>query len=210
MTVYLSDGNVKLKSKMATRDTGTEQLIKDTAKQIFFAEGKFNATTQDIADAAGVARTVINYYFRSKDILFQQVFKEAMEDMGKRIDEVLLAEMPFKKKVIRFIDVFMVELTTYPYKESFMISEINTNGFSLPDKEPSAVLKHFFKEIQQAMDKGEIKKMLPINFMLNLFSLIAYPLLTRPLFKKMLEITDIKFEQLMNERKKLIITMLFE
>lgn len=194
---------------MAVRDTGTEQLIKDTAKRIFFAEGKFNATTQDIADAAGVARTVINYYFRSKDILFQQVFKEAMDDMRVRLDEVLLSTLPFKKKIVRFIDVFLIELNKYPYKESFMISEINTNGFILPEKAPSAALKHFFKEIELAMDQGEVKKMMPINFMLNLFSLIAYPLLTRPLFKQMLEITDTKFEQLMHERKKIIVEMLF-
>ena len=96
---------------MAARDTGTEQMIKDTAKQIFFAEGKFNATTQDIAEAAGVSRTVINYYFRSKDILFQQVFREAMADTGTRMNEVLGATMPFKKKVIAFIDMFTTELT---------------------------------------------------------------------------------------------------
>ncbi|EHQ26284.1 TetR/AcrR family transcriptional regulator [Mucilaginibacter paludis] len=194
---------------MAIRDTGTEQLIKDTAKRIFFAEGKFNATTQDIADAAGVARTVINYYFRSKDVLFQQVFKEAMEDMRRNIDEVLLSTLPFKKKIARFIDVFLSELTKYPYKESFMISEINSHGFVMPEKEPSPALKQFFEDIQLAAENGEIKKMLPVNFMLNLFSLIAYPLLTRPLFKQMLEITDIKFEKLMHERKKMIMEMLF-
>ena len=96
---------------MAIRDTGTEQLIKDTAKRIFFSEGKFNATTQDIADAAGVARTVINYYFRSKDALFEQVFKEAMDDMKLRLEEVLLSKLSFKKKIIRFIDVFSTELS---------------------------------------------------------------------------------------------------
>jgi TetR/AcrR family transcriptional regulator len=41
---------------MAARDAGTEKLIKDTAKK-FFAEGKLHATTQDIADAAGISRT---------------------------------------------------------------------------------------------------------------------------------------------------------
>lgn len=195
---------------MAVRDKGTEQLIKDTAKRIFFAEGKFNATTQDIADAAGMTRTVINYYFRSKEILFQQVFREAMDETRKRIDAVLLAEIPFKKKIVKFIDVFLAEITEYPYKESFMISEINAHGFTLPEKVASPALQYFFKEIQQAMDSGEIKKMLPLNFMLNLFSLIAYPLLTRPLFKPLLEISDIKFEKLMTERKKMIINILFE
>lgn len=176
---------------------------------MFFAEGKFNATTKDIADAAGVARTVINYYFRSKDVLFQLVFKEAMEDTRKKMDEVLVSALPFKKKVIKFIDIFSADLLEFPYKESFLISEINTNGFTLPDREQSPILKQFFKEIQQAVDKGEVKKMLPINFLINLFAFMAYPLLTRPLFKHLLDINEIKFEHLMHERKKMIIDMLF-
>ena len=111
---------------MASRDTGTEQHIKDTAKKIFFEQGRFNATTQDIAEAAGVARTVINYYFRSKDALFKQVFDEAMAETGAKMDSVLCTEIPFKEKVIAFIDMFTDEISLYPYKESFFISEINT------------------------------------------------------------------------------------
>lgn len=194
---------------MAARDTGTEQLIKDTARRIFFAEGKFNATTQDIADAAGIARTVINYYFRSKDTLFKLVFKEAMEDTHKRINEVLTSALPFRKKVEKFISVFSAELVEYPYKESFMISEINLHGFETEQKVPSVVLKDFFEEIQMAMDKGEVKKMLPVNFLLNLLSLMAYPLLTRPLFKQILEISDSEFKDLMNERMEMIMHLLF-
>ncbi len=194
---------------MGVKDTGTEQLIKDTAKRIFFAEGKFHATTQDIAEAAGIGRTVINYYFRSKDILFQQVFEEAMEDTHQKFNEVLSSKLPFKEKVIKFIDVFSADLVEYPFKESFLISEINLHGFVLPKKNSSQVLDNFFTEIKQASDKGIIKKMMPLNFMLNLFSLIVYPFITRPLFKELLEINDLKFESLMYERKKMIIEVLF-
>ena len=193
---------------MGVRDTGSEQLIKDTAKRIFFTEGRLNATTQDIADAAGVARTVINYYFRSKDILLEQVFNEAMVDMGNRIDEIVSAEAPFKKKLERFIDLFYAEFTNYPYKESFMIGEINSNEFEVKEKERSPALQNFLKEVQQEMDQGNIKKMKPVNFMLNLFSLMAYPILTRPLFKKVFELSNPQYEKLMNDRKKMIIEIL--
>jgi len=194
---------------MPAKDTGTEQLIKDTAKQIFFAEGRFNATTHDIAEAAGLSRTVINYYFRSKDILFEQVFKEAMADTGMKMNEVLGAEMPFQKKVITFIDMFTTELTKYPYKESFLISEINSHGFILPARDSSWGIQQFLREVKLAVDSGEIKKVLPVNFMINLLSLIAYPLLTRRLFERMLEFNDTNFETLMHERKKMIIDILF-
>src|SRR6187402_772626 len=124
---------------MAIRDTGAEQLIKDTAKRIFFTEGKLSAGTQDIAQAAGVTRTLVNYYFRSKEALFDQVLREGMQDFGKRMDEVIISDLPFRKKIERFIEIFSLEITQYPFREVFMISEINTNGFELPHKEPSVI-----------------------------------------------------------------------
>jgi TetR/AcrR family transcriptional regulator len=206
----LPDESVKLGNrKMAARDTGAEQLIKDTAKRIFFAEGKMNATTQDIADAAGVTRTLVNYYFRSKEALFKQVFDESMNDMGRRMDEVLIANIDFQKKIENFIELFYTQLTAYPYQEAFMITEINSYGFDIPHKQRSPVLEKFLKEIQVQMDLGVVKKMKPINFLINLFALMAYPLLTRPLFKIVFEITDPQYDKLMLSRKKMIIDMLF-
>lgn len=194
---------------MGIRDTGTEQLIKDTAKRVFFSDGNINATMQDIADAAGITRTSVNYYFRSKDILFELVFREAMTDMGLRMDEVILSTLPFRQKVEKFIDLFYREFQEYPYKEAFMISEINSHGFTIPKKEKPTVMTKFLKEVEQEMEKGTIKKMKPMNFLLNMFSLMAYPLLTRPLFKLLFELSDNKYDKLLNERKEMIIGLLF-
>ncbi len=194
---------------MAIRDTGAEQLIKATAKRIFFAEGKMNASTQDIADAAGVTRTLVNYYFRSKDILFEQVFKEGLEDFGKGIDEVLKSDLPLRKKIEKFIDFFSSEIMQYPYRETFLISEINSHISILPKKEPSGILRDFLKEIQHEMDNGTVKKMKPINFMLNIFSLMSYPQIMKPMFTQVFEINDIQYEKLLTERKKMIVDILF-
>ncbi len=53
-------------SAKKSEDLDTEQLIIDTALKVFFTEGRFKATTQEIADAAGVNRTLINYYQMNK------------------------------------------------------------------------------------------------------------------------------------------------
>lgn len=195
---------------MGIRDTGAEQLIKDTAKHIFFSEGKLNATTQDIADAAGVTRTLLNYYFRSRDVLFEKVLEEAMLDMCLRMDEVLTSDLPFRKKIENFVQLFYTELTLYPYKETFMISEMNSQCCEIPVRGRSSALADFLKEVQTEMDNGTIRKMKPVNFMMNLLSLMAYPLLTRPLFKWLFELNEQQYEQLIEERKNMIIDILFQ
>ena len=66
------------------KEDATYELIINTAKRLFFKEGKFNATTKEIANAAGVNRNLINYYFRSRDTLFELILKEAKAEDDKR------------------------------------------------------------------------------------------------------------------------------
>lgn len=194
---------------MAQRDTGTEQHIKDTAKRIFFIEGKLHATTQDIADAAGVNRTLLNYYFRSRDILFEQVAKEARADMSDALDSVFTADMPFKDKLMKLITVFMDQATKFPYREVYVVTELNRNDKSVPE-ERRTTFKSFLKEVSEEMQNGKIKKMDPRQFCMNLFALMAYPLITNCLNKSLFKINDTEYSKLMKDRKQLIFEMVYQ
>jgi len=194
---------------MAQRDTGTEQHIKDTAKRIFFSEGKLHATTQDIADAAGVNRTLLNYYFRSRDILFDQVAQEARADMSAVLDPIFTAEMDFKDKIHKLITVFMDQAMKYPYREMYVVTELN-RGFKAVPEEKKTRLKSFLKEVSAEMEKGKIKPMDPRHFCMNLFALMAYPLITNCLNKSLYNIGDAEYLKLMKERKQLIFDMVYQ
>lgn len=194
---------------MSTRDTGTEQLIKDTAKHLFFAEGKLHATTQEIADAAGVNRTLVNYYFRSRDALFDQVFNEAQESLVNMLDEVIESDMPFKQKIENLISFFLKETMHFPYRELFIITHMNSNDIIESKKARGKKVNAFLAQIQSEMDKGTIKSMNPRHFTINLFSLMAYPLVTAPLNKILFGMNDEDYTALMEERKKLIFETIF-
>lgn len=194
---------------MTTRDTGTEQLIKDTAKRIFFSEGKLHATTQDIADAAGVNRSLLNYYFRSRDILFEQVATEARAEMSAIIDSVVSAKLNFKDKVQQLITVFMDQAMTYPYREIYVVTELNRGDKPIPEEKKTR-LQAFMQEIESEMSHGKIKKMDPRQFLMNLFALMAYPLITNCLNKSLYNVNDAEYIKLMNDRKELIFEMIYQ
>lgn len=194
---------------MALRDTGTEQHIKDTAKKIFFAEGKLHATTQDIAAAAGVNRTLLNYYFRSRDILFEQVAKEAREEMSNMMDKVFTAEIPFREKLQELIKVFIDQAIQFPYREMYIVTELNRNDKTIPERKRNTI-KSFLKEVNDEMEAGKIKKMDPRQFLMNLFSLMAYPLITNCLNKSLYHIGEAEYLRLMKERKQLIFDMIYQ
>jgi TetR/AcrR family transcriptional regulator len=194
---------------MTTRDTGTEQLIKDTAKHLFFAEGKIHATTQEIADAAGVNRTLVNYYFKSRDILFDQVFNEGQETLVATLDEVMESQVPFKQKIEHLITVFLKEFGQFPYREVFIITQMNNNNVINAKKARVKKVEALLTEISIEMGKGTIKTMDPKHFLMNLFSLMAYPLVTAPLQKILFNMDDEGYTQLMEQRKQLIFETIF-
>jgi TetR/AcrR family transcriptional regulator len=195
---------------MAVRDTGTEQLIKDTAKRIFFSEGRLHATTQDIADAAGVNRTLVHYYFRSRDILFEKVVEEAKEELRLTLDSVLIGEKTFKQKLKKLIDVFIDETLAYPYRELFVITEAKRNKEEVNGAHHDKFIKPFLAEIKAEMDIGNIKPIDPRQYLMNLFSLMAYPVLAGSLNKGFLRLGDAEYLKMMKQRKQIIFDMVYQ
>ncbi|MNI32309.1 transcriptional regulator BetI [compost metagenome] len=194
---------------MPLKNTGTEQLIKDTAKRLIFAEGKLHATTQEIADAAGVNRTALHYYFRSRDLLIAAVFQEAMQGLSERLNECMTSTKPFRQKVEFLIEVFLKNMMAFPYQETFLVTEINTLGKQLVGNIDSGPVKTFLNEVQQEMDSGHVKTMPPYQFLMNLFSLLSYPLIMAPLYKQLFQLTDNAFDELITSRKTMIMDLIF-
>jgi len=168
---------------MSAKDTDTEQLIKDTAKQVFFGEGRFNATTQEIADAAGVNRTLINYYFRSRDNLFQIVFQDAETEEQKRTEMIVSSQLPLKEKIAAFLDLFFEQSSRYPYLEMYIVTQMNQGSCHKDPEVMGRLLDNFYKEIEAEMEMGNIIKMRPQQFVINMISLTSFPVSMRPMIQ---------------------------
>lgn len=199
---------------MPIKDCKTEALILDTAMKIFFTEGRLHVTTQDIADAAGVNRTLINYYFRSKDELFRTVVKKSRKEYIKNADAILSTELPLREKTEMFIDNFMAKLFKYPYLESFITLDIIQNRLKKStssgrkEKQPVPV-QQYLKEIKIEMDKGRIPSYNPAHFILNLFSLMIYPMIMKPVQMNLLNLDENEYQKVLDERKQIILNILF-
>ncbi|WP_407533676.1 TetR/AcrR family transcriptional regulator [Elizabethkingia meningoseptica] len=189
----------------------TEELIKQTAKQLFFGEGRFKATTQEIADAAGVNRTSINYYFRSRDNLFNIVFEEAMQQMNQNHNAILLSDLPFKEKLGSWLEDELASAIQYPFLEIYIVTQIASNkGKSIKDEDHiEAITNVVEKELTAEIEKGTIRPISTIQFMLNIASLVSFPTCMRPLVQESFKLNDGDFEQILKERKQVILDTIF-
>ncbi|MFT3675436.1 MAG: TetR/AcrR family transcriptional regulator [Chitinophagaceae bacterium] len=198
---------------MAVKDSHTEQQIKEAAMRLFFTEGRFKATTQEIADAAGVNRTLVNYYFRSRDLLFDQILKDARDRMDQRLELAMENSSTFRQKIEQFIEHFVEQSLAYPYLDIYMVSRINEDvekhNEIIADLKKTERLKLFLKEVEEEMKKGTIPEMPAQQFLLNLLSLLSHPVVLQPIMKKIFNQTDKQYRQMLVSRKEIILKMLF-
>ena len=195
-------------SKQDNKDQ-TQVIIKETAKNLFFVQGKFDATTQEIADEAGVNRTLINYYFRSRDNSIQIVFDEAQRVEREKSEIIQDSNLAFKDNITLFIEGSLSTSLQYPYLETYIVSQINKGTCHKKDIE-EAYKEKMLKDIQTEMDLGNIEKMEPIQFIFNMVSLLIFPSAVRPLFMENMMIDDKEFDRLIADRKDIILNILFK
>lgn len=195
---------------MAPRVTKTEHLIKDAARRIFLVEGKLHATTADIAKEAGIPRTSLHYYFRSRDVLFKVVFEDAVKDLTGQIKEVIESPNQFRNKIETIIKVLTEASLRYPYLETFVVTEIISQKLDVPTRNAGIKWQVFLKEVKAEMDLGRIELMDPLHFVLNLFSMIVYPAIAAPLYTKLFSVSERQYREILRERQSIILLQIFK
>jgi TetR/AcrR family transcriptional regulator len=197
---------------MGAEELQTEKLIKDKAKTLFFQKGLLNATTQEIADEAGVNRALIHYYFRSREQMLDMLLDETMQEKKDRIRKILTSNRPFREKIALYINMIVDRGLKYPYLDNFIISETARR----PDKVKEFCSKDRLKASdlirEELAEEIRLKKMPPISaedFMVNLSSLCNYPLLAKSILQIVHGMTDTAYRKFLIERKRVIYLTIF-
>jgi TetR/AcrR family transcriptional regulator len=197
---------------MGAEEVQTEKLIKEKAKILFFQKGFLNATTQEIADEAGVNRALIHYYFRSRDLMLDQLLDETMQEKKDRVRKILTSDRPFREKIARYIDMIIDLGLKYPYLDNFIISETarrpdKVKAFCARDRVKSSDLIR--EELAEEIRLKKLPPITPENFMVNLSSLCNYPLLAKSVLQIVHGMTDAAYRKFLIERKKIIYLTIF-
>ena len=193
------------------KDLNTEQKIKEAARRVFLKKGFAAARTRDIAEEADINLALLNYYFRSKEKLFQQIMEESLHIFFSSVLPTMSnPEVSLKDKVPFFIENYTDMLIANPELPAFILSELRND----PDHIVQTLqmnsrlnLSVLFEQIIEAQKKGEVIEMKPWNFLLNLLSLTVFPFVARPLIERLSGMDDQQFRGLVEERKALIKNM---
>ena len=189
---------------MATKEQITpENNILNAAKEIFQKKGMAAARMQEIADEAGINKSMLHYYYRSKQLLFEAVFKSAFLTISPQLNEIMNAENNLFDKIRDFTHNYINFIVKHPYLPNFIIQELNQNPEFVKkvfaDKMPN--IEKFRNQIENDTKAGLIKPIKAEQLFINILALNIFPFVGAPLIKGFLNLNDVEFLKLMNERK---------
>ena len=178
----------------------TEEKILNAASKIFTEKGYAGTRTRDIAEEAGINLALLNYYFRSKEKLFQQVMLAKFHELFSEILPILTNESTtLESKIDHASEVYFKILSKNPTLPLFVISEVQKNSAGVKNHFPiEKVLKDSSIIRQIREKKSDIN---PFHFLFNFLGMTVFPFVAKPLFMSFELMDESAFKEFVKERK---------
>lgn len=201
---------VKQKTKAVDRDT--EQTILDAAHAVFLRRGTAGARMQEIADAAGVNKALLHYYFRSKSRLAEAVFQRVAVKLLPPVLGVLGSDAEIEEKVERVIAIELDVLSKSPTAPAYVIGELTQHperarqfikamtGLAVEGVAPP-MRDTLDRQLKARARAGTMRSIPADQFIVNLLALCVFPFAARPMLAAAFGLDDRGFQRFIEQRK---------
>jgi AcrR family transcriptional regulator len=189
-------------NKIKTENTETEILI--AAKEIFQQKGMAGARMQEIADKAKINKALLHYYYRSKQLLFEAVFKSAFSLLAPQLNKVLNDDSDLFEKIRKFTENYVSFVIKHPYLPNFVIQELNKNPEfvqKLRSEKNFPSIEKFKLQVSDAINQGIIKPIEAEQLFINIISLNIFPFIGEPLLMALVNMDKESYNKILENRK---------
>jgi AcrR family transcriptional regulator len=190
-----------------TESKSTEDLILESARKVFVEMGPAEARMQDVADEADITQSLLHYYFRRRDDLYEVVFEQELQRFVTHQVEVLSSDRPLPDKLTTFVRRAIDFNAQNPHLAAFVAFETHYNQEHL-DRLRDAASELDLGVLQEQLDaRAEDGAMEPTDarhLLMHTLSLCLFPFIARPIFQSVYEMTDAEYEAFIDERKAVV------
>ena len=193
--------------RIIEQDISTEEKIKAAASKLFTEKGFDAVRTRDIAEEAGINLALLNYYFRSKEKLFELIMRENFHQFIEQLIPIMGSEeLPLEQILTQVSANYIDLLKTNPDLPFFIITEIRKGNRkpAILKERITKVRNAFIKRIEQTVVGRKMTPSEKSHMMMNFMSLILFPFIAQPVLMEVNKLTQKDFDKLMDERKKLV------
>lgn len=182
----------------------TELEILEAAKDIFQQKGMDGARMQEIADKANINKALLHYYYRSKQLLFEAVFKSAFSLLAPQLNKVLNDDSALFEKIENFTANYVSFVIKHPYLPNFVIQELTRNPEfvqTLRAQPNFPSMEKFSNQVSESIAKGEIREIKADQLLINILSLNIFPFIGQPLLMALINVDKAKYSKILLDRK---------
>ncbi|MBF9221668.1 TetR/AcrR family transcriptional regulator [Hymenobacter ruricola] len=198
---------------MPNLDASTRDRILAIASTVFYQKGLSGARMQEIADLAGINKAMLHYYFKSKEQLFDTVFRGALGQFLGGIAPVLNGEAPLPEKIAQYVAYTTDALAENPALAAFIVHELQQHPERLTAQFGQQALVDWPAFRQQLAATGHPRHQAPNaaeHLFANIVALCVYPVLAQPLLRRIMHKTEAQYRSFLKERQLLITQMLLQ
>ena len=160
-----------------------EEDIIRSARHVFVEKGYDGATMREIAAGAGINISMLHYYFRSKDNMFDIVFEDVFRRMYGKIFEAIADDKDIFEKISAIVGLYVDTLVAEPRLPNFIFNEVTqrpdrSGRFAGYKEYVQQYTRSFQKQLDRAADEGRIRRVSVMELIVDIESLCVYPFLT--------------------------------
>lgn len=188
-----------------------EERIVEAAKEVFVQRGFAAATMAEVARQAGLSRTAVNYYFRSKDRLFEAIFEQIILMLIPRIQPIMTPSSSVVDKIDGLIDVYTDMLLANPYLPRFVLTEIYRDPDHLIEVIRSLFSRYMpldtimIQTFKRAIEQGDILPVSLPDVATTFLGMVVFPIVTKPFHVRLFfDHSEQEFDRYILERKSLV------
>ena len=194
---------MKSEKQMNEQEQTTEEKILEAASEVFTEKGFSGTRTRDIAEKAGINLALLNYYFRSKEKLFEQVMKIKVVLLFGKIFPILSNEKTsLEEKIDLASEKYFEILSKNPNLPLFVISEIQKKNSNITKIIP--VNKIFENSVIIKQIKEKRPEINPLHYLVNFLAMTIFPFVAKPVFNAFELTNEEEYHQFISERRKLV------
>ena len=190
---------------MTEQDKLTEDIIFESATEVFVQKGMDGARMQDIANHAGINKALLHYYYRTKDQLFNAVFEKIARKMFEKFSPVFDEKMSLEEKIRFFFREHITFMQKNPRLPAFVLNEVNRNPARIRKLLENVEIQKLWAMLE-SQHKEELNKynitseMIP-QVMTTIAAISVFPFAARGILEGIFSKMGIKFDDYIEERK---------
>jgi TetR/AcrR family transcriptional regulator len=192
-------------------DLATEARILEAARAVFRAQGYAGARMEEIAARAQINKSMLHYYFRSKEKLFDVIFQSDVAEIAPLLQTVMFSDLPLFEKIRRFAHEYIDVLRRLPYVPGFILHELSRNPTELVRSLQARVgpdLQPFYRQVEAAVARGEIRSIEPDQLLISLTAACVFPFLGKPVVQMALQLDETGFDAFLEARKEHVVELI--